>query len=82
MYVPSDFFRTSLKWQETFPPHQMEFSKNVLFHVVSKEVDRISDFPDDLEPPDADYLFCAKVSLTRRLSVNQFSLISARLFFE
>lgn len=64
MYVPSDFFRTSLKWQDTFSPHQtMEFSKNVQFHVLSKEVDRVIDFPDDLEPPDADYLFCAKVGL-------------------
>ena len=62
MYVPSDFFRISLKWIETIPQQKtMEFSKNAQFYILSKEVDRLNDYPDDLEPPDADYLFCAKV---------------------
>lgn len=63
MYVPSDFFRTSLKWQNGVQPQEtVRFSKNVQFHVLSKEVDRIIQHSDDLEPADADYLFCSKVS--------------------
>ena len=62
MYIPSDFFRVTPKWQDTFPPNQpMNFTKTAQFHVMSKEVDPVIEYTDTLEPTDADYLYCAKV---------------------
>ena len=62
MYIPSDFFRVTPKWHDTFPPNQpMNFTKTAQFHVMSKEVDPVIEYTDTLEPPDADYLYCAKV---------------------
>ncbi|KAL0279865.1 UNVERIFIED_CONTAM: hypothetical protein PYX00_001337 [Menopon gallinae] len=64
MYVPSDFFRTTPKWQETFPSDRpMTFPRMAQFHILSKEVDPLIDYSDSLEPPDADYLFSSKVML-------------------
>lgn len=63
MYVPSDFFRTTPKWQETFPSDRpMIFPRMAQFHILSKEVDPLIDYSDSLESPDADYLFSSKVS--------------------
>ncbi|CAH1186773.1 unnamed protein product [Phyllotreta striolata] len=63
MYIPSDFFYTSIKWVESFPSSKpFSISKPCSFHVMNKEVDSINDCPV-VEPSDADYLFSAKVML-------------------
>lgn len=64
LYVPSDFFSTQFRWIDAFPPNNpFTLNKPCQFHIMSKEIDPISENDAVLEPPDADYLFSAKVSL-------------------
>ncbi|XP_023244872.1 cell division cycle and apoptosis regulator protein 1 isoform X2 [Copidosoma floridanum] len=64
MYVPSDFFCTNFRWVDAFPPHMpFTLNKPCSFHVMHKEVDSCHENTAVLEPPDADYLFSAKVML-------------------
>lgn len=63
MYIPSDFFTSAFRWIDAFPADKpFTLNKPCVFHIMSKEVDPV--IPNDavLEPPDADYLFSAKVS--------------------
>lgn len=62
MYIPSDFFLSLFQWTETFPignPISLDYP--CAFHVMHKDVDNIVENNAVLEPPDADYLYCAKV---------------------
>ena len=62
MYIPSDFFTTSFRWTDAFPPHMpFTLNKPCSFHVMHKETDPCVENTAVLEPPDADYLFSAKV---------------------
>lgn len=64
MYIPSDFFLSLFQWTETFPigkPISLDYP--CAFHVMHKDVDNIVENNAVLEPPDADYLYCAKVML-------------------
>lgn len=62
MYVPSDFFVTSFKWVEVFPPHRsLTLERPCAFHVMHKDVDPVLENDAVVDPPDADYLFSAKV---------------------
>lgn len=62
MYVPSDFFVTSFKWVEVFPPHRsLTLERPCAFHVMHKDVDPVLENDAVIDPPDADYLFSAKV---------------------
>lgn len=62
MYVPSDFFYTEMSWVKNFPPTQpFSIAKPFTFHIMNKEVEPIKENDAVLEPPDADYLFSAKV---------------------
>ncbi|XP_014276938.1 cell division cycle and apoptosis regulator protein 1 isoform X3 [Halyomorpha halys] len=64
MYIPSDFFLSIFQWTETFPigkPISLDYP--CTFHVMHKDVDNIDENNAVLEPPDADYLYCAKVML-------------------
>lgn len=64
MYIPSDFFTTSFRWVDAFPPNRpFTMDRPCSFHVMSKEVDEVLENDAVLEPPDADYLFSAKVGL-------------------
>jgi S1-like/BURAN domain len=66
LYVPSDFFNTQIRWIDAFPPNApYSIQKPCAFHVMSKDVE--SPFENDalLDPPDADYLFSAKVSVEK-----------------
>ena len=63
MYIPSDFFSTNFRWVDAFPPHMpFTLNKPCSFHVMHKDVDSVAENTAILEPPDADYLFSAKVS--------------------
>ncbi|XP_034944335.1 cell division cycle and apoptosis regulator protein 1-like isoform X2 [Chelonus insularis] len=64
MYIPSDFFSTNFRWVDAFPPHMpFTLNKPCTFHVMHKDVDPCIENNAVLEPPDADYLFSAKVML-------------------
>ncbi|XP_011504659.1 PREDICTED: cell division cycle and apoptosis regulator protein 1-like [Ceratosolen solmsi marchali] len=64
MYIPSDFFSTNFRWVDAFPPHMpFTLNKPCSFHVMHKDVDSYVENTAILEPPDADYLFSAKVML-------------------
>lgn len=64
LYVPSDFFSSYFRWVGAFPADkQFSLSKPSLFHIMHKDVDPFSTNPSVLEPPDADYIFSAKVML-------------------
>nr|CAD7264073.1 unnamed protein product [Timema shepardi] len=64
MYVPSDFFSTNFRWVDAFPPHTpFTLDQSCSFHVMNKEVDPVIENNTVLEPPDADYIFSAKVML-------------------
>ncbi|KAG5877922.1 hypothetical protein JTB14_020960 [Gonioctena quinquepunctata] len=64
LYVPSDFFHTSIRWVDSFPPDKpFALTKPCSFHVMHKEIDSIVENTSVLEPSDANYIFSAKVML-------------------
>ncbi|XP_020712429.2 cell division cycle and apoptosis regulator protein 1-like isoform X2 [Athalia rosae] len=64
MYIPSDFFSTNFRWVDAFPPHMpFTLNKPCSFHVMHKDIEPYAENTTVLEPPDADYLFSAKVML-------------------
>jgi BURAN domain/DBC1 len=64
LYVPSDFFSSGVKWVEAFPANApFSINKTCSFHIMSKEVAPIEPINAVLDPPDADYLYSAKVML-------------------
>lgn len=64
LYVPSDFFSSGVKWTEAFPANApFSINKTCTFHVMNKEVAPLSAIDAVLDPPDADYLYSAKVML-------------------
>lgn len=64
LYVPSDFFSSGVKWTEAFPANApYSINKTCTFHVMNKEVAPLSAIDAVLDPPDADYLYSAKVML-------------------
>ncbi|CAH0558664.1 unnamed protein product [Brassicogethes aeneus] len=63
MYIPSDFFISNFRWVDAFPPDQpFTLNKPCLFHIM-REIEPIADKDAIIEPPDADYIFSAKVML-------------------
>lgn len=63
LYIPSDFFVSSFRWVDAFPPHRsLTLERPCSFYVMHKDVDQIVQFNDTYDPPDADYLFSAKVN--------------------
>ncbi|XP_025837375.1 cell division cycle and apoptosis regulator protein 1 [Agrilus planipennis] len=64
LYVPSDFFYSLFRWVDAFPPDKpFSLNKPCSFHVMHKDVEPLIENDAVLEPPDADYLFSAKVML-------------------
>lgn len=64
LYVPSDFFSSGVKWVEAFPANApFSINKACSFHVMNKEVASLASVDAVLDPPDADYLYSAKVML-------------------
>lgn len=64
LYVPSDFFSSGVKWMEAFPANApFSINKTCSFHVMSKEIAPLNAIDAVLDPPDADYLYSAKVML-------------------
>uniref|UniRef100_A0A1B6HYQ2 SAP domain-containing protein n=1 Tax=Homalodisca liturata TaxID=320908 RepID=A0A1B6HYQ2_9HEMI len=64
MYIPSDFFSSTFKWVEVFPPQRaLSLGRPCVFHIMHKDVDPVMENDAVLDPPDANYLFSAKVML-------------------
>lgn len=62
LYVPSDFFSSHFRWVDAFPANApFTLNKPCSFHIMYKDVDPVTENNAVLEPPDADYLFSAKV---------------------
>lgn len=63
LYIPSDFFTSSFRWIDAFPPDKpFTLNKPCLFHIMNKDVDPVVEtHNNNAEPTDADYLFSAKV---------------------
>ncbi|XP_075217714.1 cell division cycle and apoptosis regulator protein 1-like isoform X2 [Lycorma delicatula] len=71
LYVPSDFFVSSFRWVDAFPPHRsLTLERPCSFYVMHKDVDPVIQNSDTYDPPDADYLFSAKVMLLGMLELN------------
>uniref|UniRef100_A0A6P7GZB4 Cell division cycle and apoptosis regulator protein 1-like isoform X1 n=1 Tax=Diabrotica virgifera virgifera TaxID=50390 RepID=A0A6P7GZB4_DIAVI len=63
MYIPSDFFFTSIKWVDSFPADKpFAINKPCSFQIMHKDVAPVLENRSS-DPPDADYLFSAKVML-------------------
>ena len=64
MYIPSDFFMANFKWQDVFPIHRpMTVAQPCAFHIMHKEAPPPQGAATVIDPPDANYAFCAKVSM-------------------
>uniref|UniRef100_A0A182JLW2 Uncharacterized protein n=1 Tax=Anopheles atroparvus TaxID=41427 RepID=A0A182JLW2_ANOAO len=68
LYIPSDFFVSDIRWTEAFPPDaSFSIRSPCYFHVMHKDVEppalTAGGGDSGLDPPDADYLFSAKVML-------------------
>lgn len=67
LYIPSDFFNANHVWNEAYPIHEpFEVEYGSSFHVYNKELVESplsSDSKWQLEAPDADYSWVAKVML-------------------
>lgn len=63
LYIPSDFFSTQIRWPESFPPNTpFSLQKPCAFHIMHRSVEPVTDNNHIQDsPPDADYLFSAKV---------------------
>ncbi|KAK2725703.1 cell division cycle and apoptosis regulator protein 1-like isoform X1 [Artemia franciscana] len=64
LYVPSDFFFTKSRWQESFSfekPLGLDHLSS--FHIFNKEVEPVGFDPTETHPLDADYKYSAKVML-------------------
>lgn len=62
LYVPSDFFFTNIRWSQSFPPNAtFSIHKPCTFHIKHRSVENVKENDAVLNPPDADYLFSAKV---------------------
>lgn len=62
MYIPSDFFNASAPWVDNLPmARPFSLGQPCKFHVMHKDVPPLSPETAVLDPPDADYKFCAKV---------------------
>jgi hypothetical protein len=63
LYIPSDFFNAAFRWTEAFPierPFNIT-ANSCEYHVMNKEVAPLEKNEACIDPPDADYLFSAKV---------------------
>jgi BURAN domain/DBC1 len=72
LYIPSDFFQSHVKWTEAFEPHvPFSINKKCTFHVMNKDVASPETNEAVLDPPDADYLYSAKVMLMSTPSIDE-----------
>lgn len=64
LYIPSDFFVSSFRWVDVFPADRpLTLERPCSFHVMHKDVDAVVENTASHDPPDADYLFSAKVCI-------------------
>jgi hypothetical protein len=72
LYIPSDFFHSDVKWTEAFKPNApFSINKTSTFHIMNKEVACPEPIEAVLDPPDADYLYSAKVMLMSVPSIDE-----------
>lgn len=65
LYIPSDFFLSSFRWVDVFPADRpLTLERPCSFHVMHKDIDSVVENNASHDPPDADYLFSAKVCMT------------------
>lgn len=65
LYVPSDFFLSNFRWVDAFPPKTpFTMDRPCSFHVMHRDTEPVIESTATLDPPDADYLFSAKVNLS------------------
>lgn len=70
MYVPSDFYHLSLDWCKAFPLHRpFALGNATKFQICHKDVSPLQPFPESVDPPDADYSYCAKVGIESTLVI-------------
>lgn len=73
MYVPSDFFLSNFRWVDAFPPNTpFTMDRPCSFHVMHRDTDQVTENNAQLDPPDADYLFSAKVMLMSMPQMGEF----------
>ena len=65
LYVPSDFFHAKIKWPEVFTlENPFSLHRHSQFHIMHRVVESpVEVSPEELDPPDASYLYSAKVML-------------------
>lgn len=64
LYIPSDFFFSQVRWSKSFKPdNPFSIQRPCSFHIMHKSVDPPEENTACLDPPDADYLYSAKVML-------------------
>ncbi|XP_018897471.2 cell division cycle and apoptosis regulator protein 1 [Bemisia tabaci] len=72
MYIPSDFYLGEYRWVDQFPPlSPFELDHPCNFHIMKKDVSPVHKIDAVLEPPDLDYLYCAKVMLISMPSMEE-----------
>lgn len=81
LYIPSDFFNTQIKWMDAFPPNiPFSIQKPCSFHIMHKDVEPIYENDAVLDPPDADYLYSAKVLFALLYICTMFEVLNFRPF--
>lgn len=65
LYIPSDFFHAKIKWPEVFTlENPFSLHRPSQFHIMHRVVEPPNETSaEQLDPPDADYLYSAKVML-------------------
>jgi len=65
LYIPSDFFASNFRWVDAFPPNSpFTLDRSCLFHMMHRDAEQVTENKAVLDPPDADYLFSAKVRIS------------------
>lgn len=73
MYIPSDFFLSNFRWVDAFPPNNpFTMDQPCSFHIMHRDTEPLTDNAALLDPPDADYLFSAKVMLMSMPQMGEF----------
>lgn len=77
IYIPSDFFFSNFRWVDAFPPDKpFTLNKPSSFHIMNKDIEPLVKNEAVLEPPDADYLFSAKVN-----EIHMYDLLNSLIVF-
>lgn len=77
LYIPSDFSEANIKWVDVFPTTApLNLKKPCSFHVMHKDINPIKENDAIYDPPDADYLYSAKVIARKSLENSNYLINS------